>query len=108
MMEAPGALAIDRPLAVMVRHLIESHSLADKVDCIEYPDRGVIEFHRRETLPFRLWSSGERSTWEFVASLAGHGEVDLHKLVSRVGGSGRLAFDLVNVFSASMGLVPSA
>jgi hypothetical protein len=100
--ELVGALAFDQPLAILVRNVIESHSLADKVDIIDYPDRRVTEFHPRETLPFRLWSSGERSTWEFIASLAGHGQVDLHKLTSRVGGSGRLANDLVHLFAMAM------
>ena len=101
------AIAFDRGLAAFVKHTVEDSSLVDKVDIISYPERQVTEFHVRETLPFHFWSSGERSTWEFLASLSGGGEVDLHKLASRVGGSGRLAADLVAIFAVAMGLQPN-
>jgi hypothetical protein len=97
------AIAFDQPTCLFVKHLIESSSLAEKIDCIDFPDRRVIEFHRRETLPFDLWSSGEQSVWEFLASLAGHGQVNLAKLARHVGGSGRLAADLMTIFDVAMG-----
>jgi len=101
--------ALDKPLAILARHLVEGHSLADKIDIETYPRSYITEFRTKDGgLPFEAWSSGEQQIWLFLASLAGQSEIVLSRLTALVGGGeSRLAHDVVAVFAVAMGAQPN-
>ena len=82
-----------------VRDLLLASSAAQWVTIT--PGAATTEFSA-ESLPVSSWSTGEHMLWDYAASLAGRGSVNLGQLAGFFRGNWELSEQIFDVFAAAL------
>lgn len=96
----PDVVVFDR-CPFELRELVAHSSLLDKVRFVDRSSMigaaGIVTEIQATFLPVPMWSSGEKVLWQFIASLAGQGAVNLQELFNHT--DRQLQSDIIAVFA---------
>jgi len=105
--ELPDVVVFDnmsRPVRVLIAH----SPIADKVKLFDRGSMigaaGMVTEVQPQLLPLHMWSTGEQVFWQYLASLAGQGQVNLYELANYFRGSGQIVA-IRDAFESTCGLV---